>query len=210
MKRTFHARDFEDLSSSDPRIRYGRVKQLLALAKSEPALLYPHLDVFADLLKSGNTIFVWTAIDVIALSASVDTAKRIGRLLPRILAFFDSGRLITVNHAIFACATIAGARPEYRRRLTRALLTVGDRAYETAECRNIALGKAILALESYPVPEALVADVQDFVRGQAGNSRSATRRKAEKFLARTAKTQIGKGTSRRASSKKSPAAPAAT
>ena len=71
------------------------------------------------------------------------------------------------------------------------LLKVERYDYDTAECRNIAIGKVILALERLPVrPEDRQA-VLDFAGRQTGNSRGATAKKAAKFVAKMSR-QTGK------------------
>ena len=59
-----------DLSSNDPKIKYGCAKNLLVAAKENPAEIYPHLDFFVKLLDSENRILKWTAIDIIGYLAS--------------------------------------------------------------------------------------------------------------------------------------------
>jgi hypothetical protein len=51
------------------------------------------------------------------------------------------------------------------------------------ECRNIAIGKAILALEMFRDPANPGKAVLDFVGRQTGNSRRATANKAKAFIA---------------------------
>jgi hypothetical protein len=57
--------DLKDLSSRDPKIKYGCAKKLVATAAKTPAKLYPYMDFFVDLLDSENQILKWTAIDII-------------------------------------------------------------------------------------------------------------------------------------------------
>jgi len=54
--------------------------------------------------------------------------------------------------------------------------------YETDECRNIALGKVILAIGSYFDRLKDKKIVIEFVEQQTKNTRNATKKKAEKFL----------------------------
>jgi hypothetical protein len=173
-----------DLSSKDPKTKYGCVKNLLAIAQENPAEIYPNLDFFVELLESENNIIKWTAIDIIGRLARVDETKKIGALLGRLFGLLNTGKLITANHAIMALADIALVRPEHQPKITDELLKVERYNYDTDECRNIAMGTVIRALDSYfsglKDREAAI----DFVRRQTQNSRNATRKKAEKFLAR--------------------------
>ncbi len=174
--------DYNDLSSKDPVIKYGCAKRLLAAAKEDPAQLYPRLDFFVSLLDGENRILKWTAIDVIGQLARVDTAGDVDKLTGRLFALLGAGNMITANHAITALANIARTKPEHQNRITREILKVEHYSFDTSECRNIAVGTAIVAIGSYfdqlPDKEAAVA----FARRQTKNTRNATRKKAEQFL----------------------------
>ena len=137
-----------DISSRDPKIKYGCAKNLLAVAKENPAEIYPELDFFVELLDSENNIIKWTAIDIIGRLARVDEAKKIDTLLERLFGLLNTGKMITANHAIMALADIALARPEHQQKITDELLKVECYNYDTDECRNIAIGAVIQAIDS--------------------------------------------------------------
>ncbi|HEX7320319.1 MAG TPA: hypothetical protein VF399_08180 [bacterium] len=176
--------DLKDLSSSDPKIKYGCAKALVATARENPRRLYPHIEFFIDLLDSENQILKWTAIDIVGCLIKADKEKKAGRLLGRLCGFLNAGKLITAGHAVSALAEIAQVKCEYRGRITRKLLKVEHYDYDTVECRNIALGKVILALETFyddlGMKEKQAA--REFVKRQTTNSRHATGKKAEEFL----------------------------
>lgn len=67
-----------------------------------------------------------------------------------------------------------------------ALLGVEKGRYETGECKNIALGQAITALDRLFAQVGRKRRVVNFVRRQLHNSRPAVRKRAEKFLRRHA------------------------
>jgi hypothetical protein len=171
-----------DLSSDNPRVKYGRAKSLVAIAEKRPDLLYPHLAFFVKLLKSENNILKWTAIDVIGSLSSVDKRKKIDKLLNQFYGLLEGGKLITANHAISALAGVALAKPAHQTKIIARLLNVEHLTYETDECRNIALGKVVQALGSICRGQSANDDVVQFVRRQTTNSRPATRKKAQKFL----------------------------
>jgi len=54
MNTTLNEADFGDLSSDNPKAKYGLAKRLIELSKTEPAKLYPHFEYFVTLLKSDN------------------------------------------------------------------------------------------------------------------------------------------------------------
>jgi hypothetical protein len=173
-----------NLLSEDPKIKYGCAKNLIAVAKENPAEIYPNLDFLVELLDSENNIIRWTAIDIIGHLARVDEAKKIDALMGKLFGLLNTGNMITANHAIMALANIALARPEHHQKITDELLKVEHYNYDTEECRNIAIGTAIQAIGSYfnglRDREAAI----EFARRQTKNSRNATRKKAEKFLAK--------------------------
>ncbi len=173
---------FEELSSSDPKIKYGAAKALLAQAKNDPAKLYPRAAFFEHLLESENNILKWTAIEVVGSLASVDTEGKISKDTNRLAAFLSAGKMITANHAISALAQFARAYPKKRAAITRELMNVEHCTYDTDECHNIALGNVILALDSYFDRSDEKAAVIAFVERQRANSRNATAKKAGAFL----------------------------
>lgn len=171
-----------DLASKDPKVKYGCAKNLLAVARENPAEIYPELDFFVGLLESANNIIKWTAIDIIGNLARVDEAKKIDALLGKLFGLLNTGKMITANHAIMALSDIALAKPEYRQKITGELLKVERYNYDTDECRNIAMGTVIQAIGSYYNELEDREAAIEFVRRQTQNSRNATRKKAEKFL----------------------------
>jgi hypothetical protein len=171
-----------DLSSKDPKIKYGCAKNLLAVSKENPAEIYPNLDFFVELLDNENKIIRWTAIDIIGNLARVDGAKKIDTLMEKLFGLLNTGNMITANHAIMALADIALARPEHQKKITDELLKVEHYNYDTDECRNITIGTVIRAIGSYFNEFEDREDTIEFVRRQTQNSRNATKKKAEKFL----------------------------
>jgi hypothetical protein len=171
-----------DLLSEDPKIKYGCTKKLITIAKNNPAELYPYFDYFVKLLDNENQIIKWTAIDIIGYLSKVDKEKKVDRLIDILFGFLNEGKLITANHAIAALANITLTKPEYQREITDELLRVEHYTYDTEECRNIALGKVILAISSYFDQLKDKKAVIEFVKRQTQNKRNATKKKAEKFL----------------------------
>ncbi len=172
----------EDLASTDPKVKYACAKSVLAIAAARPKELYPYLCLFQSMLEGDNRILRWTAIDVVGAMGRVAAVKDVHGLIERLLPMLDTGNMITANHAIAALADIARARPEHRAHITAELIKVESYRYDTDECRNIAVGKALLALGSYQLPEAAMNAAVDFARRQVGNRRPATAKKAAVFL----------------------------
>ena len=174
--------NFGDLLSEDPKVKYGCTKNLLAIAKDSPDELYPHIDYFVKLLDNENQILKWTAIDIIGHLSKVDKEKRVDQLMDKLFGLLNAGKLITANHAIAALANVALAKPEYKRKITDGLLKIEHYTYDTDECRDIALGKVIMAINSYFNQLKDKKAVIEFVERQTRNKRNATKKKAEQFL----------------------------
>ncbi len=174
--------NFDELSSKDPRIKYGHAKKFIALANKDPAALYPSIDHFIDLMQSENRILRWMAIDVIGLMSKVDIKDKIDGTIEELFGFLNAGDMITANHSIAALSEIAQARSGRQQRIAEELLKVEHYDYGTDECRNIALGKVILALDPFFDHLKERTAIIDFMKRQTQNTRNATKRKAEKFL----------------------------
>ena len=182
MKTTVTKNDLSDLSSDDPKVKYRRARSLVAIARQNPAQLYPHLTTLTRLLRSENKIMKWAAIDIIGYVASIDKGGKTDRLLGRLCGLLHEGQLITANHAIGALTNFALANPGHQKRVTQALLGVERHTYGTKECHNIALGKAIQGMSLYANRLRPDTRVLAFVNRQTTNPRAATRKKAQKFL----------------------------
>jgi flagellar biosynthesis/type III secretory pathway ATPase len=180
---TAHATLFANLASKNPNIKYGSSKQLLEIAQLAPATLLAEFDQIVDLLDSENNILKWTAIEMIGNLAAVDRDEKIGQpIVDKFFQFLRGGKLITANHAVAALAKIALAKPVLRKRIIDELLKTSQYHYETTECDNIVAGKVI---DAFGRMIDFVKDnerIRSFAEGQRGNTRPATRRRAEKFL----------------------------
>ncbi len=172
----------QELSSPDPKVKYGAAKALLDTAKADPASLYPHFEFFAGLLASGNNILKWTAIDIVGFLSSVDSGKKVPRILPQLFVLLNCGKMITANHAIAALGNIGQSFPEHREAIIGELLKVEHYTYDTDECRNIALGQVLLALGACAADSADKKRLVQFAERQTLNTRPATARKAAALL----------------------------
>ena len=171
-----------DLQSDSAEVKYCCARNLIAIAKENPARLYPHIDTFVKLLDGNNNVLKWTAIIIIGNLARVDKEKKVDRLIGRLVGFLNAGKLITANNATMALAGIAIAKPQYQKQITEELLKVEHYDYDTDECRNIAIGKVIEAIGSYSSQLKDKKTVIELAQRQTKNTRNATRKKAERFL----------------------------
>ncbi len=170
------------LSSSQPQARYGCAKAARLIASERPASLVSHADAFFRLLDSDNNILKWTAIDVLGCLAAQERSGDVTRLTQRLCRFLSCGNLITANHAIGALARIAVARNALRDEIAGELLKVEGYSFDTEECRNIALGKVVAALDMFVDDLSDKREAFAFVERQTSNTRNSTRKKADALL----------------------------
>jgi hypothetical protein len=172
----------EGLQAGQPRIKYGCAKTLRLIGEQRPEQLYPHWDFFVRLLDHENKILQWDAAFVLSHLARVDADDKFGTVFNKYFSPLSGPVMITAANVIQGGARIAQAKPHLADRIATEVLRVGKARYQTRECRNVAIGHAILALrEMFPLLRR-PAPVVQFVRRQMRNPRPATRKKAEHFL----------------------------
>jgi len=172
----------EGLHADTARVKYGCAKVLRLICERAPEVVYPHFDVFVRLLDDENKILQWEAAFVLSHLARVDTKNKFEAILARYLAPIPGPVMITAANVIGGAARIAVARPRWADRIAREVLKVSRARYQTAECRNVAVGHAIEAFGQFYHLLQKKTPVVRFVKGQLKNSRHATREKAERFL----------------------------
>jgi hypothetical protein len=172
----------EGLQADKARVKYGCAKALRLISEQRPDRLYPFFDRFVPLLDHKNRILQWEGLFVLSQLARADDDDKFSAVFDSYFAPIPGPVMITAANAIQGGARIAQATPHLADRIVAELLKVAKACYQTAECRNVAIGHAIVALgDMLPLlrnPEPAVA----FVRRQLRNSRPATRKKAEVFL----------------------------
>jgi hypothetical protein len=163
-------------------VRLGASKALRILSERLPELLYPHFEFFAAMLDHDNHILQWNATLTLANLARVDRDSRIEAILDRYLALISGPNMITAANAIRGAAIIGAAKPHLVKPIVRRIMRVERAEYATPECRNVALGHALRALEDLAdlLPDR--RGVRLFAARQLGNPREATSAKARKFL----------------------------
>jgi hypothetical protein len=173
---------FAGLGADKARTRFGCLKVLRILSTKNPAVLYPEFDRFVALLDSDNSIFKWGASIIIGNLAAVDSEGRTDRILTRYLQPVTGPALITAANAVGGAGKIALAKPHLADRIASALLQVESSTYATPECRNVALGHALTALDLCFERLRDRKKVLALVERQLKNRRPAVRRKAARFL----------------------------
>ena len=180
----------EGLSSITPPVKFGSAKALWLLGEAAPELLYPRFDVFLALLDSKNSILRWNATRALACLAPVDSDEKLVAALDKYLSPIPGPQMIAAVNTIQWASRIALAKPHLADRIARAIVGVRNASYKTEECRNVAVGHAIVSLDRF---FHLVGDkraIIAFVSAQLDNPRPATRKKAALFVKRHSTRQV--------------------
>jgi hypothetical protein len=173
---------FAGLRADKAKIRYGCLKVLRLLSEKRPAVLYPEFDQFAGLLGSENTILKWGAIIIVGNLVVVDSDNKIDALLDRYLQPISGPVLITAANTIGGAAKVALAKPRLMDKVVRALLQVETAKFHTPECRNVALGHVLKALDLVFEHVRDRQLVMAFAKRQLRNRRNAVKLRARTFL----------------------------
>jgi hypothetical protein len=170
------------LGSRRAGVKFGASKALRILSERVPEALYPHFDFFAAMLDHENQILKWNAMLTLANLARVDREGKIEAILDRYLDPISGPDMISAANAIRGAVVIGMAKPHLVRRILLRIMRVERAQYATPECRNVAIGHALKALE--PLADLLPDRrmLRLFAARQLGNPRAATSAKARKFL----------------------------
>jgi hypothetical protein len=170
------------LRADKTRVKFGCAKALQLISEQRPDQIYPFFDRFVHLLDHENKILQWQAIFVLSQLARADDEDKFAEIFDKYFSPIPGPVMITAANVIQGGARIAQAKPHLADRIAAEILKVGKARYQTAECRNVAIGHAIVALGDILPLLRNPAPVLTFVRRQIRNSRPATRKKAERFL----------------------------
>jgi hypothetical protein len=184
------------LDSDKASIKFGCIKALRIVSEGHPRLLYPQFDLFVRLLDHENKILQWGGAFVLSQLARVDGDDKFAAIFDKYFSAIAGPTMITAASVIRGGARIALAKPHLADRIAAQVLKVAQARYQTPECRNVAIGHAILALGDFFDLLNNRRPVLQFARRQTKNSRPATRKKAEQFLKRAqgrAKTSGNRG-----------------
>jgi hypothetical protein len=162
-------------------VRFGAVKLLLLLSERAPTVVYSEVDSLIEFLNADNKIFRWCAIQALGHLARVDSRKVIDRILGRYLKPIAGPDLVTAANTIGGATQIARAKPALRTRVVKAILEVEEGNYKTAECRNVAIGRAIDAFDQLYEDSRQKHTIEMFVQRHLGNRRVPTRKRAAQF-----------------------------
>lgn len=130
-------------------IKYGCAKALRILSEQHPELLYPRFDLFVGLLDHKNKILQWEAAFVVSQLARVDSDGKFAAIFDKYFSPIAGPVMITAANVIRGGARIAQAKPHLADRNAAHVVKVAGARYQTRECRNVAIGHAILALREF-------------------------------------------------------------
>lgn len=182
---------FEGLKDSRTRTKYGCEKLLRRLSEKRPDLIYPYFDAFAELLDGDNSFLKWGAIRTIANLAGVDSQNKIEAIFRSYYGLIGGPVMISAANVIGSSPAIAAAKPALAGRIAKEILKVETASYElkgepSPECRNVAIGHALSALEEIFDRIRGKKPVLEFAQRQLRNPRPNVRKKAEQLLRKTA------------------------
>lgn len=172
----------EGISSDKGAVKFGCAKVLQLLSKSHPEMLYPQWDFFVDLLDNKNNILKWDGIIILANLTVVDKDKKFEKIFDKYFGLINDSKMITAANVVGHSHIIVKAKPVLTQKIVNRLLKVEKGKWKTKECKNIVLGKAIIAFGKFWDQVNDKEKVIKFVKRQVNNTRAATKNKAKKFL----------------------------
>jgi HEAT repeat protein len=169
------------LSDKQERVGYNCVRALLLLGEERPELLYPHWDLFVELLRNEDTYFKLRGANLIATCAAADTEHRFEGLLDEYYAILDGSGVIAACYIARNSGRIARAYPDLEDRITSKLLAI-DETNHPPERKDLIKGQALEAFGEYFETSQHKAEILEFARAQLQSKSPKTRKIAKAFL----------------------------
>ena len=177
----------EGIHAEEAALRYGCLKVLNLLSKNKPSLLYPQFELFVKLLDAPNNIIKWNMIVILAKLVGIDKQGKFENIRKRYFDLVQDKTMITASNVIRQVWKIAAAKPDSADQVAQAILKVQQARYEikgslSPECRNVAIGHAIISLgKFYPLIKRK-KPVVTFIKKQRTNTRKPVVKLAESFI----------------------------
>ena len=177
----------EALKTEKSAKKFSYEKALRLVSAKQPASIYPYFDFFCSLLDHDNNFLKWGAIMTIANLTAADAQKKFEALFPKYFAPISGPTMIAAANIIGSSITIVQAKPALTDAITHEILKVEKakfllRGQPSPECRNVAIGHALNALDGFFDKIIDKADVLKFVKRQLKNMRKPVARRAEQFM----------------------------
>jgi hypothetical protein len=166
-------------------VRYGCAKVLMNLSEEHPEKMYPHFDLFIELLDSKYRILTWNALAIITNLTQVDTDNKFDPIFDRYYSFLDDDYMVTVANVVGNSGKIAHAKPYFIPKITDELLKVQNISttpHLTEECKRVIAQQAIKTLDLFFDRIDQKERVISFVKLHLDSPRKKLRTAAEKFL----------------------------
>ena len=168
-------------SSEKATIKYKSLKVLTLLSEQNSKLLYSKWDFFVNLLDNENTFLRTIGATIIANLTIVDKDQKFENIFDKYYNLLEDKSMINAANIAQRSGIIAKAKPHLQDEITNKLLNI-DKTHHSSECKNIIKGKAILSFEQYFEEYKNKEKIIQFVQKELKNTRSATRKKAEKLI----------------------------
>lgn len=172
---------FENVSSDKAVIKYKSLKVLMLLSEQQPSILYPEWDFFVRLLDNENTFLRTIGANTIANLTKIDNKNKFEKIFDQYYSLLEDESMINAANIAGRSGIIAKSKPNLQNKITDKLLDI-DKTHHSSECKNIIKGKAILSFGEYIGEFEDKEKIIQFVKKELKNTRSATRKKAEKLL----------------------------
>ena len=171
----------ENVSSDNAVIKYKSLKVLMYLSEQQSELLYPEWDFFVKLLDNENTFLRTIGANTIANLTKIDNKNKFEKIFDKYYSLLEDESMINAANIAGRSGIIAKSKPNLQNKITDKLLDI-DKTHHSSECKNIIKGKAILSFGEYIGEFEDKEKIIQFVKKELKNTRSATRKKAEKLL----------------------------
>lgn len=162
--------------------RFRAAKKLQLISQAKPSLLYPHFEVFANLLDSTSSVLLWNGIIILSYLVKVDTGKRFDHIFDRYYGHLWDGKLITAANILGSSGRIARCRSDLASSITAELLKVDVIPLPTAECREVARSCALASFAEYLDMSKTDQPVRDFIVRCTASHRPAVKKQADELL----------------------------
>lgn len=162
--------------------RFKAAKQLQLISESDPALLYPHFEIFAELLDSNSSVLLWNTTIILSHLARVDVNRHFDIIFDKYYQHLWDGKLVTAANILGSSGHIARYRRDLAGRITHELLKVEVIPLPTSECREVARGHVLSSLAEYPDFWNTDPAVHNFIIRCSTSHRPAVRKRAEELL----------------------------
>jgi hypothetical protein len=169
------------LSDKQERVGYNCLLALLLLGEEHPELLYPHWDLFVELLRKENTYFKLRGANLIATCVAADSGDRFEDLLDEYYSLLDGSGVITATYIARNSGRIALAKPALESRITGRLLAI-DETSHPEERKDLIKAYALGSFQEYFELSERKEEILDFARAQLESQSPKSLKAAKEFL----------------------------